>query len=256
MIHSKRHLGCRLQGPGTRGYRRWKTADFSHRAGTGRVQRTVCPLSHGAISHECLQQRNPPPPFCLVFHIPRVPSVANQHAVNTVPERVKPPLHTNPTPTEWEPGEGGGHHDCGSQAHNCTAVQPGLHRDAVAFRTEHEVATIRRAVLLYTAPQTLLLWAPAVTLTPTPPQTTWALWGGGGSYYTTIPMHGTFSESEAWGRMGQAEGNPHRLSHLPSLLSVLHLSHLQGGGVAQGLGGWLCSPVAVPIGLSPLNLLL
>ena len=29
-----------------------------------------------------------------------------------------------------------------------------------------------------------------------------------------------------------------------------------GGGVAQGLGGWLCSPVAAPIGLSPLNLLL
>ena len=29
-----------------------------------------------------------------------------------------------------------------------------------------------------------------------------------------------------------------------------------GGGLAQGLGGWLCQPVAVPIGLSPLNLLL
>ena len=28
------------------------------------------------------------------------------------------------------------------------------------------------------------------------------------------------------------------------------------GGLAQGLGGWLCYPVAVPIGLSPLNLLL
>ena len=26
--------------------------------------------------------------------------------------------------------------------------------------------------------------------------------------------------------------------------------------MAQGLGGWLCSPVAAPIGLSPLNLLL
>ena len=66
---------------------------------------------------------------------------------------------------EGGPGGGGHHHDCGSQAHNCTAVQPGLRRDAVAFRTEHEVATVRRAVLLYTAPQTLLLWAPAVTLT-------------------------------------------------------------------------------------------
>ena len=29
----------------------------------------------------------------------------------------------------------------------------------------------------------------------------------------------------------------------------------RGGGVAQGLGGWLCWPVAAPIGLSPLNLL-
>ena len=29
-----------------------------------------------------------------------------------------------------------------------------------------------------------------------------------------------------------------------------------GGGLAQGFGGWLCSPVAAPIGLSPLNLLL
>ena len=28
-----------------------------------------------------------------------------------------------------------------------------------------------------------------------------------------------------------------------------------GGGMAQGIGGWLCSPVAAPIGLSPLNLL-
>ena len=29
-----------------------------------------------------------------------------------------------------------------------------------------------------------------------------------------------------------------------------------GGGLAQGLGGWLCWPVAAPIGLLPLNLLL
>ena len=33
-IHSKPHRGCRRQHPGTRGYRRWKTADFSHSAGT------------------------------------------------------------------------------------------------------------------------------------------------------------------------------------------------------------------------------
>ena len=32
MIHSKQHRGCRIQVPGTRGYRRWKTADFSHSA--------------------------------------------------------------------------------------------------------------------------------------------------------------------------------------------------------------------------------
>ena len=29
-----------------------------------------------------------------------------------------------------------------------------------------------------------------------------------------------------------------------------------GAGLAQGLGGWLCQPVAAPIGLSPLHLLL
>ena len=43
MIHSKPHRGCRLQGPGTRGYRGWETAGFSHSAGTGRAQRTVRP---------------------------------------------------------------------------------------------------------------------------------------------------------------------------------------------------------------------
>ena len=32
MIHSKQHRGCRIQGAGTRGYRWWKTADFSQRA--------------------------------------------------------------------------------------------------------------------------------------------------------------------------------------------------------------------------------
>ena len=34
MIHSKQHRGCRMQDPGTRGYRWWKTDDFSHSAGT------------------------------------------------------------------------------------------------------------------------------------------------------------------------------------------------------------------------------
>ena len=34
MIHSKQHRGCRIQDSGTRGYRGWKTAGFSHSAGT------------------------------------------------------------------------------------------------------------------------------------------------------------------------------------------------------------------------------
>ena len=32
-IHSKQHRRCRIQDLGTRGYRRWKAADFSHSAG-------------------------------------------------------------------------------------------------------------------------------------------------------------------------------------------------------------------------------
>ena len=31
-ILSTQHRGCRIQDPGTRGYRRWKTADVSHSA--------------------------------------------------------------------------------------------------------------------------------------------------------------------------------------------------------------------------------
>ena len=34
MIHSKPRRGCRIQDPGIPGYRWWKTADFSHSAGT------------------------------------------------------------------------------------------------------------------------------------------------------------------------------------------------------------------------------
>ena len=37
-------VGCRMQDLGIRGYRWWKTADFSHSAGTARAQRTVRPL--------------------------------------------------------------------------------------------------------------------------------------------------------------------------------------------------------------------
>ena len=36
MTQSKRHRGCRMQDPGTRGYRGWKAAAFSHSAGTAR----------------------------------------------------------------------------------------------------------------------------------------------------------------------------------------------------------------------------
>ena len=32
MIHSNQHRGCGIQDPGTRGYRRWNTADVSHSA--------------------------------------------------------------------------------------------------------------------------------------------------------------------------------------------------------------------------------
>ena len=32
MIHSTQHRGCRVQDPGTHGYRRWKTAEFPHSA--------------------------------------------------------------------------------------------------------------------------------------------------------------------------------------------------------------------------------
>ena len=38
MINSKQHQGCRIQGPGTRGYWWRKTADFSHSAGTARTR--------------------------------------------------------------------------------------------------------------------------------------------------------------------------------------------------------------------------
>ena len=43
--------------------------------------------------------------------------------------------------------------------------------------------------------------------------------------------------------------------HGPRLSGEFYLNP-GGGGVAQGFGGWLCWPVAAPIGLSPLNLLL
>ena len=48
MIHSKPHQGCRVQDPGTRGYRRWKTADFSHSAGTAPGAPPVCGIHRDA----------------------------------------------------------------------------------------------------------------------------------------------------------------------------------------------------------------
>ena len=50
-FHSKPHRGCRMQDPGTRGYRRWKTADFSHSPGTahdGPPKRLPPALKYGA----------------------------------------------------------------------------------------------------------------------------------------------------------------------------------------------------------------
>ena len=46
-------MGCCIQDPGTRGYRWWKTADFSHSAGTARAQRTVHPLRPSSSSEMC-----------------------------------------------------------------------------------------------------------------------------------------------------------------------------------------------------------
>ena len=43
MIHSKQHRGCRIQDPGTRGYRGRKTADVSHSAGTAHSAPSLSP---------------------------------------------------------------------------------------------------------------------------------------------------------------------------------------------------------------------
>ena len=47
MIHSKQHRGCRIQDPGTCGYRWWKTADF-FAPRTVRPQRMERPVGGGA----------------------------------------------------------------------------------------------------------------------------------------------------------------------------------------------------------------
>ena len=52
MIHLKQHRGCRIQDPGTRGYWRWRTADFSHSARCA----PLCGVSCAGII-----------PFCMAF---------------------------------------------------------------------------------------------------------------------------------------------------------------------------------------------
>ena len=53
MIHSKQHRGCRIQDPGTRGYRWWKTADFLHSARSARCAPQETP-------HSPCMKRSPP----------------------------------------------------------------------------------------------------------------------------------------------------------------------------------------------------
>ena len=59
---------------------------------------------------------------------------------------------------------------------------------------------------------------------------------------------------------GQKFANQNWLDRIFPMVNFVfsHDDHFCGGqgGLAQGLGGWLCSPVVAPIGLSPLNLLL
>ena len=45
MAQSKQHQGCKIQDPGTRDYRRWKTADFLHSAGTAPITTLFVPGS-------------------------------------------------------------------------------------------------------------------------------------------------------------------------------------------------------------------
>ena len=50
MINSKQHRGCGIQDPGTHGYRWWKTADFSHSAGTAHGAPPECWYAHKQLS--------------------------------------------------------------------------------------------------------------------------------------------------------------------------------------------------------------
>ena len=76
MIHSKQHWGCRIQDSGTRGYRGWKTADFSHSARTVRAQRTVRPLSLGKCGRIILYCTS-----CTSFQIQWIYCVVDLHNV-------------------------------------------------------------------------------------------------------------------------------------------------------------------------------
>ena len=55
MIHSKQHRGCRVQGPGTRGYRRWRTSQlFAQRSRSAQcAPRGVHPMGWGS-AEACL----------------------------------------------------------------------------------------------------------------------------------------------------------------------------------------------------------
>ena len=51
MTRSKQHRGCRVQDPGTRGYRRWRTADYSHSARTAHGAPPLGPSASGTSHH-------------------------------------------------------------------------------------------------------------------------------------------------------------------------------------------------------------
>ena len=78
MIHSKQHRGCRIQDPGTRGYRWWKTADFSHSARCAPLSSIYFRRGGGGglqnkFAHStCTAYGVPPPPLLLDFRSVRL----------------------------------------------------------------------------------------------------------------------------------------------------------------------------------------
>ena len=69
MIHSKQHRGCRVQDPGTRGYRRWGTAGVSHSAGTAHGAPPLSCIPHEA-SHTHTTSAPPPRPLRGITYTP------------------------------------------------------------------------------------------------------------------------------------------------------------------------------------------